>query len=121
MGVRFGIATQCHHGRYRSAMARRDDPPNQTLGQLNCSPGWAWFYCNNPKCAHRSPLPFAPFAIRWGAGVSGDVLCRNLKCSVCGHRGASLSVPSWRDMQTGFEPFPVGWRSRASGGSTSLQ
>jgi hypothetical protein len=30
-----------------------------------------------------------------------------------GHRGAALSVPSWRDIQVAFEPFPVGWRSNA--------
>jgi len=57
------------------------------------------------------PLPFAPFVIRWGGHVSSDVLRRNLKCSVCGHRGASLSVPSWVDIQVGHEPFPADWRS----------
>jgi hypothetical protein len=49
-----------------------------------------------------------PFAIRWGAGVSSDALRHNLKCSRCGHRGASLSAPSWRDIQVGVRAVPGG-------------
>ena len=73
-------------------MARRDDPPIPTLGEISRSPGWAWAYCNKRNCSHRMPMPFAPYVIRWGANVSSDVLLRNLKC--CGRRGGSLSAPS---------------------------
>jgi hypothetical protein len=85
----------------------RPPPPIATLGQLSRSPGWFWVYCNNRECPHRVPMPVAPYVIRWGGNVSSDVLRRNLKCSRCGAKGASLSAPSWRDLQTGFEPFPV--------------
>jgi hypothetical protein len=81
-------------------------PPVPTLGQLTRSPGWFWVYCNHRACSHRRPLPIVPFAIRWGHDASSDLLRRNLACSRCGHRGASLSGPSWRDPDTGFEPFP---------------
>jgi len=55
------------------------------------------------------PMPVAPYVIRWGGHVSSDALRRSLKCTRCGHRGASLSTPSWRDIQVGFEPFPADW------------
>jgi hypothetical protein len=86
---------------------RRPPPPIATLGQLQSGePHWVWAHCDG--CRRARPLPLAPFAIRWGAGASSDVLRRNLRCTVCGHRGASLLHPSWVDSQVGYGPFPYG-------------
>ena len=84
-------------------------PPAPTLLELQRSSRWFWADCNNPRCNHRRPLPVAPFIIRWGADVSSDDLRRNLTCSKCGHRGAATMLPSWVDMQTGWQSFPSDW------------
>jgi len=84
-------------------------PPIPTLAELHRQPPrWFWAFCNNPKCSHHRPLPYAPFVIRWGGEVSSDVLRRNLTCTLCGHRGASIQLPSWVNMQIEWQPFPAG-------------
>ena len=105
--------TKDHKKPTRLHNAQRASYPDP--GELSRSPGWFWVYCNNRECSHHVLLPIAPFAIRWGLDASSDALRRNLKCSA-GHRGASLSAPFWRDLQTGFEPFPVGLRYHATRG-----
>ena len=100
----FQVATSA---RYRPAMGSKA-PPVPTLAELHRQPPrWFWAFCNNRGCSHHRPLPYAPFVIRWGGSVSSDALRRNLKCTACGHRGASIQLPSWADMQVEWRPFPV--------------
>ena len=101
---------------------RKKAPPVPTIGELCRSPGWFWADCYNRECSHRRPLPFVPFAIRWGPDTSSDVLHtssdvlrRNLRCTKCGHRGAATMAPSWIDMQVGEQPFPANWPSTRPG------
>lgn len=88
-------------------MARREEKPVPTIGQLHShAPHWLWAFCNRRECSYHRALPLAPFVIRYGPDVSSDYLREHLKCSKCGHKGVSLQVPSWVDMQTGEQPFP---------------
>jgi hypothetical protein len=86
-------------------MARRPARPIATLGELHREPHWFWVHCDG--CRRSRALPLAPFVIRWGPEASSDMLRRNLTCTVCGHRGASLQHPSWVDSQIGLQAFPV--------------
>jgi hypothetical protein len=40
----------------------------------------------------------------------GDYLREHLKCLKCGHKGASLQLPSWIDKQVGVQLFPTSHR-----------
>jgi hypothetical protein len=72
-------------------MARRPPPPIATLGQLHREqPRWFWAHCG--RCRRSRALPLAPFVIRWGPEALSDMLRRNLTCTACGHRGASLQL-----------------------------
>jgi hypothetical protein len=51
---------------------------------------------------------FVPLMIRWGGDASSDKLRRCARCTVCGHKGATLQHPSWVDRGIGFQPFPGG-------------
>ena len=86
-------------------MAHRPTPQIATLGQLHREqPHWFWVHCG--RCRRQRAIPLAPFVIRWGPDASSDMLRRNLTCTHCGHRGASLQHPSWVDSQIGLQPFP---------------
>jgi hypothetical protein len=87
--------------------------PPMTLGEMQQGETkWVWAYCEafdrQWYCQHRAPIALAPYVIRWGADAPGDVLRRNLRCSMCGRRGAALKVPSFRGMNLGPMPWPEG-------------
>ena len=52
-------------------------------------------------------LRLAPFVIRWRPDASSDMLRKNLTCTHCGHRGASVQYPSWVDEEVELQPCPV--------------
>jgi hypothetical protein len=79
--------------------------PRPTLGDLQRSTPWVWVYCN--KCPHHAPLACAVPVIRWGAGESSDKLRRCARCTVCGHKGATIQHPGWGGEHIGFMPFPA--------------
>jgi len=56
---------------------------------------------------HHAPVAFVPLMIRWGANASSDKLRRYARCTVCGHKGATLQHPGWVDTVVGFQPFPA--------------
>src|SRR3954454_9261077 len=70
--------------------------PVPTMGQLHRpAPHWCWIYCGDNQCRRISQptaLALAPYVIRWGATASSDVLRRSARCTVCGHKGATLIV-----------------------------
>jgi len=87
-------------------MARRSKPPPvPTLGEIRENTPWLWLNC--PACRHYRPIALAPLIIRWGPDVSSDVLRRSARCTSCGHKGATLTHPSWAGLNVGFAPFPV--------------
>jgi hypothetical protein len=94
--------------RFRTAQR---NPPGQvpTLAQLQRSaPGkWCWVYCAAYACLHHAPMAIAPLVIRWGPDASSDMLRQCARCLKCGHKGASLQLPSWMSTAVGFAPFPV--------------
>ena len=64
--------------------------------------------CQNTKCLHRESKALAPLIIRWGdSDVFSDVLRGCARCSKCGRKGASLTVPSWCGPDVDFAPFPA--------------
>ena len=87
----------------------RVQQPATTLGELHRPPGWFWIHCArfDPLCQHRAPMAIAPLIIRWGPDTSSDMLRRCARCTVCGHKGATLQAPSWVDGVIGHQPFPV--------------
>jgi hypothetical protein len=81
--------------------------PRPTLGELQRGDGkWCWLYCE--RCLHKAPFAFAAAVIRWGSNASSDVLRQRARCTACGHKGATLTHPSWGGNIIGFLPFPVG-------------
>lgn len=86
-------------------MISRQPSPVPTLGQLRRESPWLRMFCAG-GCGHHRPVALAPFIIRWGADASSAVLRRTARCSVCGHKGATLQHPSWVNSLIGFEPFP---------------
>jgi hypothetical protein len=55
---------------------------------------WFWVHCPLP-CAHCAAIPMDAMIERVGATIRTDALQRRCRCVVCGHKGASLSLPSW--------------------------
>jgi hypothetical protein len=78
-----------------------------TLGQLQRSHCWWRIYCGSGTCTHCAPVALALFVIRWGADASSDMLRRAGRCTACGHKGATLRYPTWRNHNVGVAPFPV--------------
>jgi len=52
-------------------------------------------------------MALAPLIIRWGPDASSDMLRRCARCTVCGHKGATLQGPGWKNGHVEWEPFPV--------------
>ena len=77
----------------------------ETLADLRKRTAWTWVYCE--RCLHHSPVAFVPLMIRWGADASSDKLRRCARCTLCGHKGATLQHPGWVDTVVGFQPFPA--------------
>src|SRR5882672_9482186 len=88
-------------------MIRVLTPP--TLDQLHRPPGWVWVYCTRyvPLCQHHAPMALAPLIIRWGPDTSSDMLRQCARCTVCGHKGATLKHPGWKNGVVEWEPFPT--------------
>jgi hypothetical protein len=83
--------------------AREKPGPVPAIGQLRQQACWTWLYCGG--CQRGAPSAFAPWIILFGVGASSDVIRRNARCAKCGHRGASLILPSHVNSQNA--PFPV--------------
>lgn len=84
-------------------------PP--TLADLRKHSAWAWVYCD--KWSHHAPVTFVPLMIRWGRNASSDMLRRCAKCTVCGHKGATLQHPGWVDTDFSRSLVSDVWRQRS--------
>jgi len=83
------------------------DQPRPLLGSYSTSdPDWAWFYCDNPACTYRKAIRYATLIERHGPSIGMDAILSRMRCPECGHRGATMRVPSWSKDGTGFTPFP---------------
>ena len=79
--------------------------PRPTLAQLRRSSCWVWVCCEEFGCHHSAPWAYAPLIIRWGGTASSDMIRQCARCTRCGHKGASLSHPSWSgDIHAGGTP-----------------
>ena len=54
-----------------------------------------------------TPMALAPLIIRLGADASSEVLRRCARCTICGHKGATLKHPGWKNGEVEQEPFPT--------------
>ena len=52
-------------------------------------------------------MAFAAPVIRWGAEAPSDKLRQCARCTECGHKGATLTHPTWGGNNVGFLPFPT--------------
>jgi hypothetical protein len=90
---------------------RRRDPekdrgtPLVTLQQLRNQSCWWWLVCGG--CMHFQPAAIVPLIIRWGPQEEVDRLRRSAQCGLCGHKGATLSMPSWMGSHVGNAPWPA--------------
>jgi len=76
-----------------------------TLGDLHRATPWPRLNCE--RCQHHAPLACAVAVIRWGADTSSDKLRHSARCTLCGHKGATIQRPSWGGKDVGFLPFPL--------------
>ena len=83
-------------------------PSIPTLGDLaeDKTVDWCWAVCT-PKCAHRAAVPLSAAIARVGADVLSTDFRSRLVCTACGHRGAGLISPSWKDISYGFQRLPA--------------
>jgi len=76
---------------------RSPDQPIPTIGELmRGNAKWVWVHCiaGLDLCSHSRPMTLAPFAILWGLDASSDLIRERLRCTVCGHQGVFLTLPS---------------------------
>jgi hypothetical protein len=83
---------------------RQPGPPLVTLQQLRKGSCWWWLVCGG--CMHFQPIAIVPLIIRWGPLEEVDRLRRSARCGICGHKGATLSMPSWMGSIVGQMPWP---------------
>jgi hypothetical protein len=83
----------------------RGSKAKTSIGDLQAISPWWRISCTRRGCGRVIASSLAPFAERWGADASSDVIRRNLVCK-CGHRGVDTTHPSWGGTERGFEPFP---------------
>lgn len=77
-----------------------------TIGQLAKDEEWVTAHCPLP-CCHSAALPWRAVIDRLGANASGDRLRQALRCTVCGHKGGTLTIVTrsrYRDL-----PPPIAW------------
>lgn len=82
--------------------------PVPTIGDLmrDANPNWVWVHCV-VDCSHAKPMTLAQFAIRWGMDASSDKIRSNLRCSLCGRRGATIRcVTGGHNGLAGAPPVP---------------
>ena len=86
---------------------REQPPPIATFGDLMAaSDKWAWAHCN--YCGHYVAIPFAPFAVRWGLQSEATTKTRrHFRCSKCGEKLSSLTMPSHVVGTGETQSFPV--------------
>jgi hypothetical protein len=76
-----------------------------TLAQLAHGSSWLWARCPERGCSHDAAIPLKPVMAQFGSEASSDRLRAALRCTICGHRGALLQLPSW-GMSEGYRATP---------------
>ena len=87
------------------------DAARATLANMHRDAPWVWMHCARNDCYHHAPIKLDPLIERWGSGVSSNKLRRSALCTKCGHKGASLTLPS-AGAERGWYPFPVSEMTR---------
>lgn len=89
-------------------MPKLPPPPVRTISELQCNAAGGWWraFCNGQDCHHHQAVALAPFTIKWEPNASSDMIRNNLICEKCGHKGVTLSHPSWGDCIVGWQSFP---------------
>jgi hypothetical protein len=93
------------------AMASYPPGPIPTMGEIQRpAPHWCWIYCRNAICERISSptaIALAPYVIRWGAEASSNMLRRCARCTICGHKGATLIVATDDHRHDHYATFPA--------------
>jgi hypothetical protein len=80
--------------------------PIPTLADLRQRQCWVWINCaQEMTCRHRAAVPLAVPIIRWGGKASSNVLRQRVRCTSCGGKGATITLPSWIGGEVGPAPF----------------
>jgi hypothetical protein len=94
-------------------------PPDYAypLADLRRSLPWVVVWCEGRvpggyPCNHHAPFAVVPYIIRYGPTAPTYRWLKALRCSKCGHKGASLQYPSFGRVGDGFPPFPRGREMR---------
>jgi len=67
---------------------------------------WFWVHCPLP-CSHAGALPWAAVIGRLGPHASTDRLRRALRCTVCGHKGGTITTVSRPRYELPRQPIPT--------------
>jgi len=86
-------------------MRKRDAEPEITLAQMALNSRWIWVHCN--KC-RRSPRAarIATLITKLGPDATYSRAQRALVCSKCSKNNPTFTVPSWENMQKGWQEMP---------------
>ena len=89
---------------------RAPAPPVATFGDLlRAGNEWALLYCNTLNCGHRVALAFEPLAGRWGTNSPATTVIREkFRCSRCGQKTTTITLPSIDIRCGGLAKFPIG-------------
>jgi hypothetical protein len=69
--------------------------PVPTRAQIEQGSSWVWARCPDRACLHDAAIPLRPVLAYFKGDVSSDRLRAALRCTVCGHRGGLIQLPSW--------------------------
>lgn len=80
--------------------------PVPTLRDMHRIAPWLWVGCRATGCHHDRPVMIVHLMIALGVDASSDAVRARAVCPECGHRGATLQVPSHANSHVGLAPFP---------------
>ena len=95
---------------YKSPLRKYRQPAGAvpTLAEAERA-GAHWFHvrCQHFGCRHTAALPWAPVIAKLGSDASADGLRAALVCTVCGHRGANISLVGRSRYDLPAPPIPT--------------
>ena len=81
--------------------------PVPTLAEMHTLSPWFWINCGNYHCRHSRPVLIVHLMIALGVHASTDNVRAQSVCETCGHKGATIQVPSYKGSHVGLAPFPT--------------
>jgi hypothetical protein len=66
-----------------------------------------WLWVQRPQCGCDKAIPLAPFIARYGLDAPLSVVLKKSRCTTCGERPATISIPSWPGVGKKQAPIPL--------------